>query len=140
MDNWQRLEELLRRVIREELPSLGKKKPQIKFELGKWTGISEEHLSSWREAYPAVDIPAELKRAAAWIVSNPSQAPHSQVGRFLNSWLAKAQNQASIRSIPNSPPRRVCSYCGNPSTGSVNGYEHCAEHKVAALENRKPAA
>jgi hypothetical protein len=67
-------------------------------------------MTVWADAYPSCDLVVELKKAAAWIVSNPHLAPKSQFGRFLNTWFARQQNQLSIRSIP---------------TRNENGYEHC---------------
>jgi hypothetical protein len=63
-------------------------------------------MQVWTEAYGSCDVQGELKKAAAWIVSNPHLAPKSQFGRFLNTWLARQQNQSSIRSIPTRNDRR----------------------------------
>lgn len=45
------------------------------------------------KAYPAVDIPAEIARAAAWLVENPANAK-SNGARFLGNWLRRAQERA----------------------------------------------
>lgn len=140
-DRWERLkgvvEEVVRRVIKEELAGLGKK-PKIELVNGKWIGITEEQREAWGAAYGALDLDAELKRAAAWCVSNPHMAPKSQIGRFLNTWLAKGQNQASLRSIPVERPTevktRLCGYCGRGSVGTVNGIPHCDEHSTDAMD------
>src|SRR5690606_8347538 len=105
-DRWAKLEEIVRRDVREELAGITKK-PKLAIVNGRWTGITEDQLSAWKEAFPAVDVDAELKKMAAWIVSNPALAPKSQVGRFVNSWLTKSQNQASLRSIPLERPRQT---------------------------------
>src|SRR5678816_872478 len=100
------------------------KKAKLEFIGGKWVGITEQQILAWREAYGMVDIDAELKKAAAWIVSNPHLAPKAQLGRFLNSWFAKHQDRASIRSIPleqNKPNRKLCAYCEKVGTGAVGG-------------------
>jgi hypothetical protein len=142
-DRWAKLEEIVRRVVREELASLGKK-PKIDFVAGKFIGITEEQREAWLAAYGAVDLDAELKRAAAWCVSNPHLAPKSQISRFLNTWLTKAQNQASLRSIPLERPRptaippSLCEYCLRTSTGSVNGRRHCDEHAREAMDGVRP--
>lgn len=140
-NRWERLEAIVRRVLREELAALGKKK-QVGFTGGRFTGITEEQMCAWTEAYPNLDVDGELKKAAAWVVSNPLLAPKSQWGRFINTWLTKNHNQRSLHSIPTgqqSQPR-VCAYCGEAATGSANGYQHCRAHSQDAVYNRTPKA
>lgn len=58
------------------------------------------------EAYPAVDVEAELARMAFWLKSNRTKRKtHTGVGRFINGWLAKAQNNPSRESPNGSKPR-----------------------------------
>lgn len=76
-------------------PEVNKKKkkpPAIGFDAasGSFTDLSEEQIAFWRDAYPGVEIDAELRRAAAWIDANPSRAPTTRVKSFLNAWLAKS--------------------------------------------------
>jgi hypothetical protein len=139
-DKWAKLEEIVRRVVREELAGFGKK-PKLGFENGRWTNLTKEQMEAWKEAYGAVDIETELKRAAAWIVSNPNLAPKSQHGRFLNTWLSRQQNQSSIRSIPakQEQPKKLCAYCDQVATGSANGICHCRAHTVDAMDERPRA-
>ena len=138
------MEEILRRVISEELDARGiKSKQKLGFSGGKWIGITEEQMQVWADAYPSCDLVVELKKAAAWIVSNPHLAPKSQFGRFLNTWFAKQQNTLSIRSIPtrNEPASsifRACAWCQQPSTGKTNGYEHCSQHFRVAMDGERP--
>ena len=49
-------------------------------------------IESWKTAYPAVDIRAEMKSMAAWLMSNPKNKKHDMV-RFANSWLKKEQDR-----------------------------------------------
>ena len=114
-------------------------KPKVGFVNGRWTGVTSEQLEAWKAAYGAVDIEAELKKAAAWIVSNPHLAPKSQPGRFLNTWLARAQNTGAIRSIPtrSEPPKqKFCAYCEAAATGSVGGIWACGAHFTDAMDQR----
>ena len=138
-DRWAKLEEIVRRVVREEIARLGKKS-KIELMKGKWIGITEEQKEAWRAAYGAVDLNAELNRAAAWCVSNPSLAPKSQMGRFLNTWFMKEQNRLSLRAIPDvrSITTKQCAYCGKESVGSVNGYYHCQADAQKAMDGEKP--
>lgn len=45
------------------------------------------------KAYPAVDVPAEIARADAWLTANPANAK-SNGARFLGNWLQRAQEKA----------------------------------------------
>ena len=142
-ERWLKVENIVRKVIREELATIGGKKVKLRFESGKWIGVTDEQIEVWRAAYPAVNIESELNRAAAWIVSNPGEAPRSNFSRFLNSWMEKNQNRAAIRSIPvdrkawsadQEPPK--CSYCEKQATGTVNGKKHCSAHMYDAMDGR----
>lgn len=155
MDNseerWIKLEEVLRKVIREELQSLFdqvqllreeisrlKVKPKIELVNGVWNGITEDQMFAWAAAYPGVDLENELRRCAAWCVSNPAGAPRTQKARYINSWLAKEQNRAAIRSIPfekhQSPKLKLCSYCEKVGTTAPNGIWACNEHSLKAMD------
>jgi hypothetical protein len=140
-DRWGRLEEIVRRVVREEIAALGKK-TKVEFQNGRWTGVTEEQMSAWKAAYGAVDIEGEMKKAAAWILSNPHLAPSKQPGRFLNTWFARQQNQASLRSIPSGksvepgPGKKLCAYCDQVATGLVNAIWHCRGHALDAMDEK----
>ena len=137
-DRWAKLEELLRRVIGEELDARGvKAKTKIGFVGGRWTGITADQLSAWRAAYGSVDIEQDLLRAAAHLMSNPQKNPKN-CARFLNAWLARSQDRFSIRSIPtrNEPPPmpKTCSYCERPSTCAPNRIPACDDHSLKAMD------
>lgn len=142
-DRWAKLEEIIRRVLKEELATHGfKAKTKLSFEGGKWTGVTTEQIEAWKAAYGSCDVEAELKKMAAWIVSNPHLAPKSLYGRFINSWLARQQNASSIRSIPTrseqvQEAKKICAYCPKPATGSVGGINCCDGHTHDAMD-RKP--
>jgi hypothetical protein len=55
--------------------------------------------SAAAKAYPAVDVPAEIARAEAWLIANPANAK-SNGARYLNSWLARAQERAPRAGAP----------------------------------------
>lgn len=142
-DRWTKLEEVVRRVVREEIAQLGKK-AKLDFVNGKWVGVTPEQLEAWKAAYGAVDIEAELKKAAAWIVSNPHLAPKSQLGRFLNTWFSRTQDRSSIRSIPSvseranvaGPARKLCSYCTKVATAAPNRIWACDDHTLDAMDQK----
>lgn len=139
VDKWQKLEEIVRRVVKEEISAIGKK-PKISLVNGKWVGISQEQKETWSAAYGSVDIEAELKNAAAWVVSNPEKAPSQQVGRFLNTWLSRCQQRSAIRSIPTKsevgPGMKLCSYCDKVASARFGGIWACSEHGQDALDGR----
>ena len=145
-DRWIKLEQVvekvLRRVLGDELESRGfKPKTKLSFSNGKWVGVTEEQLEAWKLAYPSVNIQQQLQLAAAWIVSNPTLAPKSNYPRFLNTWLTRQQNQASLHAIPTARSLIVknCVYCERPAVGSTNGYDYCREHQDNAMDCIKPA-
>ena len=140
-DKWEKLKEIVREVVGEELDARGlKAKTKVGFVNGKWIGVTKEQLDAWMEAYPAVEIQAQLKLAAAWILSNPMTAPKSNFGRFLNTWLTRQQNQASLHAIPTARTIAIqnCDYCETVATGKINGRNHCRAHGDNAMNNERP--
>jgi hypothetical protein len=62
---------------------------------GKVFGVSQEMVSEWSKAYPAVDVQGELNKMRVWAMSNPTkQKTSTGIARFANAWLSKAQDQA----------------------------------------------
>jgi hypothetical protein len=144
-DRWAKVREIVRqeceRIEARILAVLEKgSKPKIDFVNGKWVGITTTQREIWAAAYGAVDVESELRKAAAWISSNPHLAPKNQFGRFLNTWLARGQNQSSIRSIPTRNnelpvPKKLCEYCDKVATGNANRIWACGEHFDKALQH-----
>lgn len=55
--------------------------------------VSEEDFTLWKGLYPAVDVLQELRAMAGWCHANVKKRKTKEgVKRFINSWLAKAQN------------------------------------------------
>jgi len=141
-DRWEKLRQIVEEALDKKLHEHGfTKKTKLGFINGKWTGVTEEQLGAWKEAYGLCDVEAELKKASAWIVSNPSLAPKQNYARFLNSWLARQQTTLSIRSIPTrneqaQDTKKFCAYCQKPTVGSVNGIWHCAAHSYDAMDQK----
>jgi len=77
----------------------------IEFDYDKeeFLGLKPSHQIEWAEAYPAVDVPVEVKRARQWLVSNPKKRK-KDVRRFLVNWLGRAQERGG--SIPSNRPKR----------------------------------
>jgi len=60
---------------------------------GGWSGITEDDLSAWREAYPACDIKRQLAVMTEWLKGNPARAKKSQWRRFVTNWLSRSQDR-----------------------------------------------
>lgn len=59
-------------------------------------------VSEWAEAFPAVDVPAECRRAHAWVKANLGRRKTSSgMPAFLHRWMTKAQNIGGGRPSPN---------------------------------------
>ena len=55
---------------------------------------SENEIIKWKELYQAVNVPQELRAMEGWTDANPKKRKtRNGVKRFVNSWLARAQNQ-----------------------------------------------
>lgn len=52
-------------------------------------------MITWKQAYPGVNLLAELKKAHAWEVANPKRRKVDKVG-FLQRWMARAQDKGGI--------------------------------------------
>lgn len=142
-DRWAKLEEIVRKVVREELSTWNpqKAKSKVGFRNGFFTGLGEIELSALEATYPAVDVKKQIREAATWIVMNPGDAPRSNYGAFLNKWLGRHQNAHSSKVIPlPKPPPSLCVYCLSPATGSTNGYRHCSVRACfdRAMSNERP--
>jgi hypothetical protein len=80
--------------------------------------ISEESKTKWQEAYPAIDIEQEIKKAETWIEANPRNKK-SNWNRFLINWFGRAQDKAPpIRDQINLPSKINM---GTP----IERYENC---------------
>lgn len=65
--------------------------------------VTEELVAQLRGYYPAIDVLAEIRKAAGWCVGNPkNRKTRRGVMKFLTSWLARAQDRA--RPSLSSPP------------------------------------
>ena len=61
--------------------------------LSKAWAFTQQNLDSLKDAFPSLDVMAEVKKAKAWAESNPSKRKtHNGMGRFLFAWVSRAQN------------------------------------------------
>lgn len=76
--------------------------------LGNGTyGVPRALLDSYVKAYPGISVMAELEKMHAWLLSNTKKQKKTCNGmtRFMNSWLARAQNDAPIKRGKNDAAR-----------------------------------
>jgi hypothetical protein len=71
-----------------------------------FAGITEAKISTWRTAYPAVDIQGEILRAAQWAACNPSKRKN-RWDRFLVNWFARVQERGGNGVAKTSEPQWV---------------------------------
>lgn len=58
-------------------------------------GVTQNDVDAYKGFYPAIDVEAELKKAAAWCYSNPkNRKTRKGIARYINSWLSRAQDRA----------------------------------------------
>jgi len=69
-----------------------KQKITFNFETKKFEGIEESDLEFWKDSFPAVEIIPELKKIAAWLVSNPTKKK-ANYPRFITNWFSKTQDK-----------------------------------------------
>jgi hypothetical protein len=60
--------------------------------------VTLAEVAEYRKAYPRIDVSAELRKARAWCVANPTQRKTRRgVGKFVNGWLSRADADAAKR-------------------------------------------
>jgi len=73
-----------------------KKEISFSFEDRKFFNISIEDKAGWKDAYPAVDIEAQLRIMREWLLANPTRKK-SNYRQFINNWLNREQNKGGSR-------------------------------------------
>ena len=68
-------------------------KPTYNPETGTFDAIHRDHIDRWTKAFPAINLDAEIARAAAWLYANPANRKSDYL-RFLTTWLSRAQDRA----------------------------------------------
>lgn len=62
---------------------------------GKSWPFTQADVLAWEEAYPAIDVIAELRKDREWLKANPrNMKTPGGMRRHVNGWLAKAQNES----------------------------------------------
>lgn len=64
----------------------------------KTWNLIESKLAEYQELYPDLDVLFELKKAKQWIIDNPGSTKTAKgMTRYLNGWMARAQNKGAGR-------------------------------------------
>lgn len=105
-------------------------KPIFNYSTEKFENLTAEMLDVWAKAYPAIDVRQEILKAKAWLVSNPKNRK-SDIKRFLNSWLSKAQDSAPRRNHEND--KRTTAQLKPSAAGSVRDEIQARRRERAAL-------
>ncbi len=75
---------------------LNKSKIEFSFKERKFSNITPEDKSGWKDAYPACDIEHELKGMREWLLSNPSKRK-SNYRKFITNWLSRQQDKGGTK-------------------------------------------
>ena len=67
-----------------------------------WKYVTPRHLAAWEKAFPGVDVIAELAKAAAYYLNNPTKRK-KQWGRALNAWISNQHNWSQPSGRPALP-------------------------------------
>lgn len=66
-----------------------------------FVGITPDRLRQWVDAYPGIDVEAEIRKAASWCRDNPPKARlKRQWARFLGNWFSRAHDRQQAKSTP----------------------------------------
>ena len=73
--------------------------------------VSAAEAAEWKRLYPAVDLTQELRNMRGWLLANPEkQKTADTIGRFINTWLTKAQEKATEKQAVSSTGNRGQAY------------------------------
>jgi hypothetical protein len=66
--------------------------------------LTHSQLTEWSDAYPAMDVLAECRKAKAWLSVHPKKTA-SGMPRFLVKWLNRAADSLKTNYLPASQPK-----------------------------------
>lgn len=56
--------------------------------------VFDDDIAGWQEAFPGVDIVAELKKMKVWLDANPRRRKTKRgINAFIVSWLSRQQDR-----------------------------------------------
>lgn len=73
---------------------------------GEEVPVYTEMVEMWKEAYPAVDVEAQLREIKAWSKSNRTNRKSAGgMDKFINNWLSREQDRAEKYEAKSKPVR-----------------------------------
>lgn len=66
--------------------------------LGQFVAITEADVAEWRDAFPAVDVPQQLRAMRQWLLANERNRKTVRgMRKFIVSWLSRDQDRGGSR-------------------------------------------
>jgi len=65
---------------------------EFDYDAEKIQGLTAGQKDRWQQAYPAVDVDQEVRKAQEWLAANPKKRK-KDVRRFLNNWMSRCQER-----------------------------------------------
>lgn len=71
---------------------------------GKEHPVTQGEIEQWQDLYPAVDVLQALRSMRGWLLGNKTRRKTKNgIGRFIQHWLAKEQDNGRTRASPFTP-------------------------------------
>lgn len=71
-----------------------KERIDIELNTGQTWSPTDEQIQNWQKAYTGLDVRAELRKAGAWVASNPAKRKTARgVASFCVNWLSRANDR-----------------------------------------------
>lgn len=91
---------------------------------GEERPITENKIDEWQVTYPGVDVRQTLIRIRSWVVNNPNKRKtFSGIFRFIDTWLAKEQNQFGGQHATSHQPHGNNRSAGNRPFAEIVGQQ-----------------
>ncbi len=93
-------------------------------------------VDGWTDAYPAVNVPHQLRRMREWILANPSRRKTKRgIKAFVVSWLGREQDRGggNGHSHEYRPTGRAANFRAAMAAGTDEAMDRMSE-----IMNRKP--
>lgn len=74
-------------------PAVPRNDLRFDFDQKQFLGITDQDLTSWKEAYPDANISQSLAQMSQWILANPSKSKKTLWRKFITNWLARSHNE-----------------------------------------------
>lgn len=76
------------------------KQPFFNFDTRQWDNITADDYIQWGEAYPACNVPLEIRQMAQWLLANPDKRKKNY-RRFITNWLSRSQERGGTKGTNN---------------------------------------